>query len=258
MSDTNVRLERLTRMEFREAREAGHFKAAIIATGSIEQHLEHLAMSQDIACSTYVAEQVAKNLYPNVVVAVPMSIGISEHHMGYAGTLTAKTGSWLAVLFDAVESLVRHDVKSVLVLNGHGGNVSPLNSAIHQWRMYFLSTQGAMPSTVDKISTTIGMGYRARQLEDDQSEVDLRVYSYWDVIPKEYGREVLETPHFPGHATEFETAVAMYAIPESVRPEAIPLNEDPGPALATAEKGRLLMEKAVEGVTAVVEEMLAA
>ena len=35
-----------------------------------------------------------------------------------------------------------------------------------------------MPSTVDKISTTIGMGYRARQLADDQSEVDLRVYSY--------------------------------------------------------------------------------
>ena len=38
-------------------------------------------MDQDIASSTYVAESVAKRLYPNVAVAVPMAVGISEHHM---------------------------------------------------------------------------------------------------------------------------------------------------------------------------------
>ena len=258
MPEREMRLERLTRLEFREAREAGHFKAAIIATGSIEQHLEHLAMSQDIACSTYVAEHVADRLYPNVVVTVPMSIGISEHHMGFPGTLTAKPGGWLAVLFDAVESLVRHGVRKVLVVNGHGGNVKSLESAMQQWKLYFLGTYGATPSTVDELGTSTQMEYRARLLQGDDSEVDLRFCSYWDVIPKKFARGVMQSRHFPGHATEFETAVAMYATPESVRPDAIPLNEDPRPASATAEKGRLLIEKAVEGVTAVVEEMLVA
>ena len=162
MPDREVRLENLTRLEFREALAAGHFKAAIIATGSVEQHLEHLAMSQDIASSTYVAERVAERHYPNVVVTVPMAIGVSEHHMGFAGTLTTKPGGWLAVLFDAVESLVRHGVRKVLVLNGHGGNVKPMEGSLRHWQLYFLSMSGALPSTAAEITKTSRMEYRAR------------------------------------------------------------------------------------------------
>lgn len=253
-----MRLENLTRLEFREALAAGHFKVAIIATGSVEQHLEHLAMSQDIASSTYVAERVADMHYPNVVVTVPMAIGISEHHMGFAGTLTAKPGGWLAVTFDAVESLVRHGVRKVLVLNGHGGNVRSLRSAMQQWRLYFLSVYGALPSTVDELTKTTRMEYHARPLEGDESEVEVRFCSYWDFISNEYAEEVLDTGDSPGHATEFETSIAMYAFPESVRPEAISRNDDPAPSSATPEKGRLLVDKAVEGVSGVVGEMLSA
>ena len=121
-----VRIEAYTRREFREALRAGSFRAAIIATGSIEQHLEHLALEQDIASSTHVAERAAEALYPSVAVVVPLSIGIAEHHMYFPGTMSAKPGSWLAVLFDAVESLVRHGITRVLILNGHGGNVKPV------------------------------------------------------------------------------------------------------------------------------------
>ena len=92
-STREVRLEKLTRREFRQALEVGSFKAAIIATGSIEQHLEHLAFPQDIASSTYVAEKAAALLYPDVVVAVPISIGIAEHHMHFPGTMSVKPGS---------------------------------------------------------------------------------------------------------------------------------------------------------------------
>ena len=257
MPDREVRLENLTRLEFREALAAGHFKAAIIATGSVEQHLEHLAMSQDIASSTYVAERVAERHYPNVVVTVPMAIGVSEHHMGFAGTLTTKPGGWLAVLFDAVESLVRHGVRKVLVLNGHGGNVKPMEGSLRHWQLYFLSMYGALPSTAAEITKTSRMEYRARPVKDGESEVDLRFCSYWDFVSKEYASEVLDTGDSPGHATEFETSFAMYAFPESVRPEAISRNDDPAPASATAEKGRLLADRAIAGVGGLVEEMLA-
>ena len=106
-----VLLAKLTRREFREALERGEFQTAIIPVGSNEQHLEHLAMEHDTASSTHVAVEAAKRLYPQVIVNVPMAVGISEHHMVHKGTVTAKPGSWLAVLFDAVESLVRHGVK---------------------------------------------------------------------------------------------------------------------------------------------------
>ncbi len=235
MGEREFRLERLTRREFREAREVGHFGAAILATGSIEQHLEHLAMDQDIASSTYVAESVAKRLYPNVAVAVPMAVGISEHHMKHPGTLTAKPGSWLAVLFDAVESLVRVGVKNVLLLNGHGGNVVPVESSMRQWQLFFKNSAAATGGP----------------------KVDLRFHSYWDLVPKEVVQDVLFNEHYPGHAGEFETSIMMKVNSDSVRRDAMGEQDEPGLAESTAEKGRVLIDTAIDGVTGVVEEMLA-
>ena len=42
-----IRLEKYTRREFRKALADGKFRVAILATGSIEQHLEHLAIELD-------------------------------------------------------------------------------------------------------------------------------------------------------------------------------------------------------------------
>ncbi len=235
LSDHVFRLEKLTRREFREARQAGRFGAAILATGSVEQHLEHLAMEQDIASSTYVAESVAERLYPNVAVAVPMAIGISEHHMKHPGTLTAKPGSWLAVLFDAIESMVRVGVTNVLVLNGHGGNVQPVESSMRQWKLYFKNTAAAT----------------------GEPKVDLRFHSYWDLVPKEVAEEVLATGQYPGHAGEFETSITMEVNPGNVRNGPRLEQEEPGLADSTAEKGRVLIDTAIDGVTGVLEEMLA-
>ncbi|RMF90144.1 MAG: creatininase family protein [Nitrospinota bacterium] len=224
-----VRVERMTRREFREALQAGKIKAAIIPTGSIEQHLEHLAMGHDIASSTYVAEQVAWRLYPQVVVAVPMAIGMSEHHMFAPGSLTAKPGGWLAVLFDAVESFVRHGIKNVLICNGHGGNVAPVAGILNQWKRYF---------------------------DRDHPGCNIHFQSYWDLIPREFAWEVLDTDRVPGHAQELETSFALYAFPENVRLDAVSDQEDGEPAYGTAEKGKLLAEKAIEEVTRFVQGMI--
>jgi creatinine amidohydrolase len=226
-----VNLERMTRREVREGLGAGHFQVAVIATGSIEQHLEHLALVNDIASSTYVAERAAERLHPDVIVAVPMSIGIAEHHMFAAGTLTAKPGSWAAVLFDAVESLVRHGITKILILNGHVKNAAVTRAMMPQWKLH---------------------------LERDRVPVDLRFFSYWELIPKEFVAEVQDNPGFPGHATEFETSITMHVYPQNVRPDAIPDSEAEreGPATATPEKGKLLVEKAIDGVAELLEEML--
>jgi len=48
-----------TRKEFREALEGGMLKAIIVPTGSTEQHNEHLAMINDTASVTLIAQQAA-------------------------------------------------------------------------------------------------------------------------------------------------------------------------------------------------------
>ena len=224
-----VMLQNHTRREFREAVQEGKFKTAIIPTGSIEQHLEHLPMEHDIASSTWVARQVAQRLYPQVIVAVPMAVGISEHHMVHIGSLTAKPGSWLAVLFDVVESFVRHGIKNILVLNGHGGNVRAVNAIIQQWRLFFDNTT---PGT------------------------NLHFHPYWNLIPQALIDELMTTKIAPGHAQEFETALAMAMFPENIRQEAMQEQEDKTPLEATEEKGRIMADVAVERVAEYVEAML--
>ncbi len=254
-STKEVRLERLTRREFREALEAGGFRAAVIATGSIEQHLEHLAFPQDIASSTYVAERAAELLYPDVAVVVPISIGIAEHHMHFPGTMTAKPGSWLAVVFDAVESLVRHGIRNVLILNGHGGNVAPVEGVIQQWRLHLTSVYGNPLSADTPEAIHTHTDYTDALLDRDDPGLDLRFNSYWDLVAHELAEEVLESGEYPGHAGEFETSFALHALPDNVRWDHAAAS-DPNSARATAEKGRALANGAIEGTAKLLREML--
>lgn len=224
-----VMLQNYTRREFREALEEGKFNAAIIPTGSIEQHLEHLPMEHDIASSTWVARETALRLFPQVIVAVTMAVGISEHHMMHKGSLTAKPGPWLAVIFDVVDSFVRHGIKNVLVLNGHGGNVQPVNGIIRQWRLYFEATAPG---------------------------ANVHFHPYWNLIPRALMEEQMVTKIAPGHAQEFETSLAMHMFPENIRQDAMREQEDKTPLEANAEKGRILAEEAVARVAEYVEAMM--
>jgi len=221
MSNSEVMLAKLTRREFREGLAEGKYETGIIPVGSNEQHLEHLAMEHDIISSTHVAREAAIQLYPQVVVSVPMAIGISEHHMVHKGTITAKPGSWLSVLFDAVESLIRHGVKNVIILNGHGGNVAPLGGIFRQWELFF------------KLSAP---------------EASIHWKSYWDLIPEEFAMKHLKTGKFPGHAQEFETAFALALWPENVRRDAMQDQDDQQPTEATAEAGHALIDESVRQV----------
>lgn len=228
MSEREVMLGRMTRREFREALGEGWFRAAIVATGSVEQHLEHLAMDYDISAAGWVAEQAAQRLYPQVAVAVPIAIGISEHHMMHKGTLTAKPGSWLGAVFDAVESLTRHGVRNVLILNGHGGNEAPVYGILRQWQLYFRSRDPG---------------------------INVQFHSYWNLSRTE--AEEISLTGVPGHATEYETSMALALFPEKVRHAAMLNQEEKLPLEATAEKGARLAELAVARTVEYLEGMLA-
>ena len=229
MPNQEVAVAKFTRREFREALDAGKFRTAIIPTGSNEQHLEHLAMEYDIRAATYVANEAARRLYPEVAVNVPMAVGISEHHMMHKGTVTAKPGSWLAVLFDAVESLVRHGINNVLILNGHGGNEAPMMGILRQWQLFFQMTA---------------------------PDANVQFHSYWNL-----SREIAEqhgTSRVPGHAGEYETAMAMVICPENIRHDAMSDQENQEPMKATEALGRILVDAAVQKTVEYLQGMIEA
>jgi creatinine amidohydrolase len=232
-----------TRKEFRDLMDSGKLKAVIVPTGSTEQHNEHLAMIQDTASATTVAQQAALALYPQVLVATPVSVGISPHWMHRRGTLTLKKETFLAVVFEICESLKTHGVEKILILNGHGGNVRPLRDAVGGFK--------------------------------EQLGIDVRFHSYWDAYTKEIKEQHMESKTAPGHAAEFETSFALAAFPErvhwegvdyqKVKPKLVVKNERDaaqderyaGEAhLATAAKGEAMIDISVRFVTDRLKEMI--
>jgi creatinine amidohydrolase len=173
-----------TRKEFREKLEGGALKAMILPTGSTEQHNEHLAMINDTASVTLVAQQAALLLYPQVMVATPVAVGISPHWMDRKGTLSLKRETFLAVVYEICESLQTHGVRKILVLNGHGGNVSPLRESVPEF---------------------------ARKLG-----IRIQTNSYWDAYTPEIVKKYMTSGKAPGHAAEFETSFAMAAFPQRI------------------------------------------
>jgi creatinine amidohydrolase len=212
----------LTRREFRQRMGTGQLKAVLVPLGALEQHLEHLAMEHDWRSVNHVAREIAQRLTPHVLIAQTLMAGISEHHMRYAGTISLRPGTFLSVLFDVVDSLVRAGWKTIIVINGHGGNVAPCLAAWDQLvRQY---------------------------------PVNAHFLSYWDVLNEDDARQLLTAGHrlpddLPGHAQEFETSIARSAFPENIRSPALADQPDPAPALATADQGSELLRRIVDRLT---------
>lgn len=207
----------------------GELKACIIPVAAIEQHLEHLAMEHDWRSVTHVATQVAKALNPHVLVAEGLMAGVSEHHMTHAGTLTLRPGTFLAVVNDLIRSVVHAGFRNVLVLNGHGGNIVPCEAVWDQFLREF--------------------------------QVNLEFISYWDVLTQQDGKELLRggsrmPDDLPGHAQEFETAVAWALFPENIRRNALSDQADMTPTLASTEQGYEFLKRIVDRLTVHLQAMI--
>ena len=122
VNPSRVMLGECTRKEIRQALQNGNLKAAIIPIGATEQHNEHLSLDLDIVLSTFISQQAALQLYPQVTVAPPCPVGYSPYHMARQGTLTLRKETLRAYIFDVAESLKTHGIRTILVVNGHGGN----------------------------------------------------------------------------------------------------------------------------------------
>lgn len=222
MSDQRVFVGDLTRKEFRQRLDAGTIRAAIVPTAATEQHNEHLEMIHDSLHVTYMAEQTARRLHPQVVVATPITIGVSEHWMAHRGTLTVRPEIFCEYVFDVCHSLQRAGIANILILNGHGGNVKPLMRRLDEYR--------------------------------DKLGVNLRFQSYWDVYDPDLVQRHMEKGRLPGHACEFETSTMLALAPQRVHVADI---DNEAAALGTREKGEALLESAVAGVTGVLQRMIA-
>jgi len=99
---------------------------AVLPVGSTEQHGPHAPLGTDYLAAETVAQAAASSYDREVVVAPPLTVGVSEEHRQFTGTLWVSPDTFRANVREVVASLASHGWDRVVVVNGHGGNVPAL------------------------------------------------------------------------------------------------------------------------------------
>src|SRR6187455_468638 len=129
-NDVEVRWDRLTAPELREA--VRDKTVVIVPLGATEQHGPHLPTQVDWRSAYEIAQRAARLMAgrQRALVTPAIPFGMSEHHMSLGGTLTLDFATMNAVVACVVRSAARHGFSRIFVLNGHGGNISALETII--------------------------------------------------------------------------------------------------------------------------------
>jgi creatinine amidohydrolase len=109
---------------------------AILAIGSTESHGEHLPFGCDTFVSYDIALEVARRLDKTVVVP-PLWYGMSLHYRHKPMCISLTNDTLTQVIREIMESLIYWNIKKILVINGHDGNIPPIEAAARDIKLKY-------------------------------------------------------------------------------------------------------------------------
>ena len=215
-------------------------KTIVIPIGSNEQHGPTGLLGTDWLCPVIIPH-AAEKTDDSLIVAPTFNIGMAQHHLAFAGTISLRPSTFMAAITDWASSLSRHGFERIYFLNGHGGNVAT-------------------------IEATFAEIYAEWSFVEERAPFVLKLRNWWD-LP---GVMSLCNRLFPtghgAHATPSEIAVTQAAYPDRIKtaaysPQIAPngpirdaldyrarfpdgrIGSDPGQA--SPEKGQAIIDAAV-------------
>ncbi len=216
---------------------------AVINIGSTEQHGPHLPVGTDTIIGQHVARGVAERL--GAYLLPTFAVGNCREHMGRPGTVWMRPETLYAVVHDVCLSLREQGFDKIVIIPTHGG-LWILKPAVRELNL-------TNPDLIVLLAPDVSASSPAGPAAGGHGPA-----------------AVLEGRGMDLHAGEAETSMMLYLDPESVRielavdcvPEAgreyldyatagqiSPSGVWGSATLATAEKGRLLLEQRVEAIT---------
>jgi creatinine amidohydrolase len=119
--------ERLTWPEVRRAAEEE--RVAVIPVATLEDHGPHLPIDTDVRLTWEICRRAAKAAADEIVLLPIVPHGYSPHHMDFPGPITINWDTFTSYLVDIGTSLARHGFTRMLYVNGHGSNQNLVETA---------------------------------------------------------------------------------------------------------------------------------
>lgn len=216
----------------------------LLPLGSIEAHADHLPLGNDTFKVDRACIRAAALAEPAVILPALYYTEVKSMQAA-PGAVTLRGEVLTGLVLDLCDEAARNGFAKIILVSGHGGN--------RHWISYFMTQWLAL-----------GRDYTI-------------YYWYMPLLGKTENQKYMETP-FDGHGGEAETSLALHLFPEWVKMKgagkyahAAPVPElcgavtpfewvsqwpqavsgDPFPA--TAAKGRIFFESAVDSLRAVIE-----
>lgn len=250
-ASTEYRYNRLTWEEMNDAIEKQ--KLVVLPTGSTEQHGRHLPLDTDTFLCETVCLEVGRRLPDKVLILPPVPFGLNRHHFDFPGTIHIQPEVFIAFCLNITKSLAYHGFEKILLVNGHGSN-TPLVDLV------------ARRTVLETNSLCFATNYFAFLLAAFEPVRETEVIAHADEL------ETSLYLHLAGERVRLERAErgddrrGEFLSSDSTNPH-VRFNDYWGrwtqsgvhgdPTRATAEKGRILFEAAVEGLVKLVDELRA-
>lgn len=180
----NNELLKLTAHQVRERK----FQKAILAIGSCEAHGYHLAEGTDTLVSYMLSCKIADH-FDDMVVLPPVTVGYSAHYDDFPLSLTLQYDTITQVIYDILESCLRNGIERIFIMNGHDGNIAPIEIACRKIKeKYRNAKMAALPQ-------------------------------WWVTAGEVLPSDTFEVWNGLGHAGEGESSIAYYLFPQWNQPE---------------------------------------
>jgi creatinine amidohydrolase len=110
---------------------------AVLPVGAVEQHGPHLPLRVDQA----ILDGILAATLPLIPADLPalvlptMAVGKSDEHSAFPGTLTFTAATLMAMWSDIGASVARAGVRKLVILNSHGGQIAPMDIVARDLRI---------------------------------------------------------------------------------------------------------------------------